>query len=169
MEREDTASQTGTDQSESSLKNSFDVILLVENIKALAAQNARASVTDDYQLWQFLKSWWSSHYNRPQKDPLLAEYTLEELLYEYFDIIERQKASEEKANSNNDKIEDEKRQKDLDWAEKMEQEEAELEKRKAQASIMEKQIDSVLPKEIVEGKEVHGEDFGEDLNLEFED
>jgi len=31
----------------------------------------------------FLKSWWSIQYKRPMKDPLLEEYSLFDLLYEY--------------------------------------------------------------------------------------
>lgn len=34
----------------------------------------------------FLVKWWCRYYNRPYKDPTLLEYTLEELLYEFFDL-----------------------------------------------------------------------------------
>jgi hypothetical protein len=38
---------------------------------------------------EWLQRWWCQKYNRPRKDPLLAEYTLEELMIEFFeDLIE---------------------------------------------------------------------------------
>lgn len=38
---------------------------------------------------EWLQRWWCKKYNRPRKDPLLAEYTLEELMLEYLeDLIE---------------------------------------------------------------------------------
>lgn len=38
---------------------------------------------------EWLQRWWCKKYNRPRKDPLLNEYTLEELMIEYLeDAIE---------------------------------------------------------------------------------
>lgn len=38
---------------------------------------------------EWLQRWWCQKYNRPRKDPLLYEYTLEELMIEYLeDVIE---------------------------------------------------------------------------------
>lgn len=38
---------------------------------------------------EWLQRWWCKKYNRPRKDPLLNEYTLEELMIEYLeDLIE---------------------------------------------------------------------------------
>lgn len=42
-----------------------------------------------------LQRWWCKKYNRPRKDPLLAEYTPEELMIEYLeDLIENDPAEE---------------------------------------------------------------------------
>src|ERR1700686_1993722 len=78
----------------------------IECVKAIAAYNARASLDTEYQMTLFLKSWWSNTYNRPLKDPLLESYTLEELVYEFYDKIERQKAGEERSTQEADKIEE---------------------------------------------------------------
>jgi hypothetical protein len=32
---------------------------------------------------RFLRFWWCRHFNRPMNDPLLREYTLDELCYEF--------------------------------------------------------------------------------------
>jgi Glu-tRNA(Gln) amidotransferase subunit E-like FAD-binding protein len=73
-----------------------------------------------------MRSWWSKFYARPLKDPLLDSYTLEELLYEYNDIISRKKAEEDLAKVENDKIEEEKYDQTLKWVEEQERLEAEL-------------------------------------------
>ncbi len=42
-----------------------------------------------------LQRWWCKKYNRPRKDPLLAEYTPEELMIEYLeDVIENDPSEE---------------------------------------------------------------------------
>lgn len=44
---------------------------------------------------EWLQRWWCKKYNRPRKDPLLLEYTLEELMIEYLeDCIEDDPAEE---------------------------------------------------------------------------
>jgi hypothetical protein len=35
------------------------------------------------QVIEHMRFWWSKHYNRPLKDPLLASYSLYDLLYEF--------------------------------------------------------------------------------------
>jgi hypothetical protein len=102
----------------------------------------------------YLQSWWSREYNRPLKDPLLDSYTIEELTYEYYDRIERRKASEETLDLESDKIEEDEMQANLDWA--AEEERKELEELERVRQGIEQQ-----------GKEEHGEDFGEDLNIDF--
>jgi hypothetical protein len=37
-------------------------------------------------LEKFLIQWWCRHYKRPYKDPLIQTYTLEELIFEFFDV-----------------------------------------------------------------------------------
>ena len=66
----------------------------VDAVRAIAAKNARAELSDEKQLMLFLQSWWSRTYNRPLKDPLLLSYTTEELLYEFYDRVERRLAEE---------------------------------------------------------------------------
>lgn len=44
---------------------------------------------------EWLQRWWCKKYNRPRKDPLLDEYTPEELMIEYLeDLIENDPAEE---------------------------------------------------------------------------
>lgn len=128
-------------------------------------------------------SWWSRTYNRPLKDPLLQSYTFEELIYEYYDHIERNTAREELQEAEADRIEEEKTTAAYDWAEQMEREEEEerlrkLEEAKAageDTSEPEEPYDPTtdpenvewMEKVIQEEKEKHGEDFGEDLELKF--
>src|ERR1051325_2633480 len=136
-------------------------ISIVDSIRLVAAKNARAELTDDKQLLLFLQSWWSRTYNRPLKDPVLLSYTLEELLYEFYDKIERRKAEEERIHSENDKIEEEK----------------ELDARKSKAAAQEKKPDSDptkdpanvawMEEQLAKGKQIFGESFGEDISEEF--
>ncbi len=122
----------------------------------------------------FLKSWWSTQYNRPIKDPLLESYTFEELLYEFFDKSERQKASEENVVKETDKMEDAKEKEVLDWAE--EEEKKELEEMKRAAEKMKSSQNPTLdPKNIKwmdeqmkKYKAEHGDSFGEDIDESFE-
>lgn len=158
----------GQEGARSSVDNTIDAV------KAIAAFNARADLNDPEQLLLFLRSWWSRTYNRPLKDPLLLSYTPEELIYEFFDRIERIKAQEEQVNKANDKIEEDKEKAALDWAEQEEKRELEAEMRKgakdpkmtedptkdpANVAWMEEQLQKA--------KAVFGESFGEDINEDF--
>jgi len=108
-------------------------------------------------LMLYLKSWWSKEYGRPLKDPLLDAYTLEELVYEYYDRAERRKAAEESLDLESDRIEEEQMQANLDWAAEEEARELEeLERLRLEAETTKQ-----------EGKEEHGEDYGEDLSIDF--
>lgn len=148
---------------------------IVDLIKAVAAADARAPLDTENQLLLFLKSWWSRTYNRPLKDPLLLSYTLEELLYEFYDKIERRKAEEERVNSEADKIEEEKEKADLDWAEQ--EEKKELEALKAQSAESNKQQTqdptkdpanvAWMEEQLKKAKEIYGESFGEDIDEDF--
>ena len=152
---------------------------IVDSIKALAAYNARADLADEKQLRLFLESWWSRTYNRPLKDPLLKTYTVEELLYEFYDRIERRVAEEERNNLETDKIEDEKEKATLDWAEQEEKRELEALKAKAAEQTSAPTSDPTkdpanvawmeeqLKKELEKGKELYGDSFGEDIEEEF--
>lgn len=123
----------------------------------------------------FLQSWWSRTYNRPLKDPLLLSYTTEELLYEFYDRIERQKAMDEALEQEDVKIEEAKDKAAEDWAERMEREELEAELRAAAAKTPE-EVDPTKDPENVKwmeeqirlNKQVHGDTFGEDIDESFE-
>lgn len=123
-----------------------------------------------------MASWWSKTYNRPLKDPILQSYTTEELLYEYYNRVERANAEVDAVEEESDKIEDKKLQENLDWAEL--EEKAELERllaAEAKAKEVEPVVDPMedeanrewVEKQIEEAKEVHGESFGEDIDMDF--
>src|ERR1051325_2389852 len=150
-------------------------ISIVDSIRLVAAKNARAELTDDKQLLLFLQNCGSRTYNRPLKDPVLLSYPLEELLYEFYDKIERRKAEEERIHSENDKIEEDKEKAVLDWAEQ--EEKKELDALKSKAAAQEKKPDSDptkdpanvawMEEQLAKGKQIFGESFGEDISEEF--
>lgn len=113
-------------------------------------------------------SWWSNHYNRPLKDPVLLSYSLEELAYEYYSVQEREAARDEFVQNESDKIEEAKLEEADQWADEMEREEMEREaaKRVNPAKLPINQ--AWMEEEIKKDKEKFGEDFGEDLNINFE-
>lgn len=123
----------------------------------------------------FLQSWWSRTYNRPLKDPILLSYTLEELLYEFYDRIERQAAEEDRIELETDTIEMAKEKADLDWAEREEQKELEALKAKAAKQESVKPDPTKDPanikwmeEQMAAAKKIHGDTFGEDIDLNFE-
>lgn len=148
-----------------------------EAIKRLAAHNARADLDSEEQMLLFLQSWWSRTYNRPLKDPILLSYTLEELLYEFYDRIERTKADEERLEQEDVKMEVDKEKQAEDWAEKMEREEREAELRaqakKAEEPIKDPTKDPAnikwMEEQLQAGKKAFGETFGEDIEDTFEE
>lgn len=145
---------------------------IADIIKKIAAFNARASLDSEEQLLLFLKSWWSRTYNRPLKDPLLLSYTLEELLYEFYDRIERTKAEEERLEQESDKIEEDKDRAAIDWAEQQEKLDLAAEAAKSeQPTDPTKDPDNIawMEKQMEEAKQIYGESFGEDIDLDFEE
>jgi hypothetical protein len=148
---------------------------IVDAIKSIAAYNARSDLDTEEQLLLFLQSWWSRTYNRPLKDPILLSYTLEELLYEFYDRIERIKAIDEKLELEDDKIEMEKEQNLLDWAEQEEKKELEALRDEVTKSELESVKDPTkdeaniawMEEQIQKAKEVYGESFGEDIEEDF--
>lgn len=146
-------------------------------IRQIAARNARAELNNDEQLTLFLKSWWSKTYNRPLKDPLLLSYTLEDLLYEFYDKVERRLAEEERNEEGEINQEIAKEQADLDWAEQMEQEELAQMKAKAAGLADQKPTDPTKDPDNVKwmeeqmrlAKEHFGDSFGEDIEANFEE
>lgn len=164
-------------QRSSGTPKSADGLTVAEAIRELAARNARAELNDEVQLKLFLQSWWSKVYNRPLKDPLLQTYTLEELLYEFYDKIERRTAEIERNEANEANQETAKEKADHDWAEKMEREE--LEQLKAEASTEEaarkqdpvKDPDNIkwMEEQMRLAKAQFGESFGEDIEEKFDE
>jgi hypothetical protein len=147
---------------------------LVESIRKIAAHNARAKLDTEKSLLLFLKSWWSRLYNRPLKDPLLDSYSLEELLYEFYDRIEREKAAEEVVNEETDKIEEQKEKAAVDWAEAEERKEFEAMKAEAPKPpatpldpIKDPENIRWMEEQIQKAKEEFGESFGEDIEESF--
>jgi hypothetical protein len=120
----------------------------------------------------FLQSWWSRTYNRPLKDPILLSYTLEELIYEFYDRIERTEAESEQLESDADKIEDDKERAVLDWAEQEERKEiqqalkAQAAKQSQVTSDPTKDPENIkwMQEQIEAAKKVHGVTFGEDID-----
>jgi hypothetical protein len=161
----------------SSTSKSPDGPTIAEAIREIAAKNARAELVDEDQLKLFLQSWWSKIYNRPLKDPLLQTYTLEELLYEFYDKIERRAAEIEREEANAEKQEESKEKVDLDWAEQMEREELEQLKVKAAADEAARKQDPTKDPENIKwmeeqirlAKTQFGETFGEDVELKFDE
>ena len=170
-------SSAGTSRSKTSGLNTK--LNLVEQVKAIAAANARAPLNTEENLLLFLRSWWSRTYNKPLKDPLLAEYSIEDLLYEFYDKIERAEAEDEQRNLADDKIEVDKDKANLDWAEQEEKRELEELAKKKVA----KETEPVAPvnpiddpdnkkwmeEQLAKAKAELGEDFGENLIANFEE
>ena len=143
---------------------------LIDSIRKIAADNARAPLDSEESILLFLKSWWSRTYNRPLKDPVLLSYTIEELIYEFFDRLERAKAEEERINEEKDKIEEDREKETLDWAEEEEKKElVALNKTKASAHAPSKEDIEWMEAYMEKAKEEHGEDFGEDISIDFEE
>lgn len=142
---------------------------VIECIRAIAAYNARADLKSEYQLTLFLKSWWSNLYNRPLKDPLLESYTFEELLYEFYDKIERQKAAEERAIKEADKMEEVKEKEVLDWAEQEEKKELEELQKAAANPAQDPENVKWMNEQLNKYKEIYGDSFGEDIDESFDE
>lgn len=121
----------------------------------------------------FLKSWWCTTYNRPLKDPVLESYTLEELLYEFYDRMERRKAADERLAQEDVKIEEAKEKEVLDWAEAEEKKELEEMQRLADEAGNDpsKLPENVkwMQEQLAKAKEVFGDNFGEDIDADFEE
>ena len=56
----------------------------VKAIKQVAYNKATATSVPMSDIDNFLKQWWSDKYHRPTNDPLLLQFTTEELMLEYY-------------------------------------------------------------------------------------
>jgi len=142
-------------------------------IDLIVERAARESLDNEAAQMRFLTYWWSKTYSRPMKDPLLKEYTLEELYYEFKEHSEREKAAKERAEQETDNIEQAKTDDALAWAEAEEKKEAE-EARKKDSNFRDSDFQPTpedkawMEEELVRAKEAYGEDFGEDIDEEFD-
>lgn len=165
------------DKGSSITSKSPNGLTIAEAIKEIAAKNARAGWSDEEQMKLFLKSWWSQTYNRPLKDPLLETYTLEELLYEFYDKIERKAAEIERKESYEVEQEENKDKVNLDWAERMEREELEQLKAKAISEETTRKQDPTkdpanikwMEEQMRLAKVQFGETFGDDIEEKFDE
>ena len=94
---------------------------------------------------------------------MLSEYTLYELLYEYHDKNERLKAVQLVLEQEADKIEEAQVEETMDWVEEEERKEREAEIAKA-AEIAKKKEEEWM---LTQLKKEHGDDFGENVDLNF--
>lgn len=129
----------------------------------------------EYTALLFLQSWWCNRYTRPLKDPILQEYTFEELMYEYYDYTVREEARKNNIDKQADIIEEEKEKETLDWVAEEERKELEAEKAKEQAKSAEPSAEDKewMRKQAEEqlkiNKELYGDDYGEDLSINFDE
>ena len=138
----------------------MDELSTYKLIDQIVKNLARSELDTEHKQLLFLQAWWSRTYNRPLKDPLLSEYTMDELYYEYRDRIERDLAIEERSEQEADKIEDSSLDESLKWAEEEERKELEEAERKAaDQKWMEDQV--------AELKKEFGDEFGEDIVGDF--
>ena len=101
------------------------------------------------------------------KDPILDSYTAEELLYEWSSIQESALTEKERVEDEADKIEEEKERANEAWANQMEEEDKALEEPSTDPAKDPNNIEW-MQKYIEQEKQASGEDFGEDLNLDFD-
>lgn len=102
---------------------------------------------------------------------MLQSYTLEELLYEYHDKVERRKAEEASSEKEADRMEDEQIKANLDWAEEEERKELEAMKAKQAADEAQRKAEEqiALEEQMRLAKESIGEGFGDDIDTDFGD
>jgi hypothetical protein len=143
-----------------------------EAIDIIATKAAREDLNSEKSQLRFLTYWWSNKYNRPIKDPLLQEYTIEELYYEYRLHDEYSKAVNEKETEEQEKVEEQRTYDALAWAE--EEEAKELAEQQNQGhddeSVKITNDDKEwMQQQIEAAKATYGDSFGEDITEEFSD
>jgi len=55
-------------------------------IQKKVAENIKKRIDSIDLMERFFASWWCRHYNKPYKCEELKDYSLEELIYEYYDV-----------------------------------------------------------------------------------
>ena len=94
---------------------------------------------------------------------MLLEYSLYDLLYEYHDKEERKKAVELKFELEADKIEEAQVEETESWIEEEERKEREADEAKQAEAAKKKEEEWML----AQLKKEHGDDFGEDVDVNF--
>ncbi len=143
-----------------------------EAIDIIAKKVTRENLNTEKAQLRYLTYWWSNKYNKPFKDPLLKEYTLEDLYYEYRLHNEFVEAVHEKSTEESDKIEEQKENDALAWAEAEEDKERqELETNGSTSSGVKITNEDAewMKKQMEYAKSIYGDSFGEDITEDFED
>lgn len=121
----------------------------------------------------FFINWWSEHYQKPFKDPTLMEYTLEELMYEYYYKYEKQEFAKRRREEDDKIEEDRKWEADQAWADKLEAEEeaaAQKNEQKPVDPVVDPQNVEWMQKQIELDKQQNPDStFGDDISMSFED
>ena len=105
------------------------------------------------------------------KDPILATYTVEELAYEYFDRTERAAHAKRQIQEEADRIEEEKYDEALAWAEEEAKEEAERQAKEAAQQNPAEDPENIkwMEEQMAKHKEMYGDEFGESIGIDFEE
>jgi hypothetical protein len=143
-----------------------------EAIDIIATKAVREDLNTEKSQLRFLSYWWSNKYNKPIKDPLLQEYTVEELYYEYRLHGEYTKAADEKETEEKEKIEEQKADDALAWAEAEEAKElAEQQNQDDNGKDVKitNEDEKWMRQQIEAAKATYGDSFGEDITEEFSD
>ena len=130
----------------------------VQNIQTKIARAIRKPVKTPDELQRFLAKWWCRYYKKPYKCAELNNYTLEELLYEYFDIYYHNNPEEL------DKFlhgESEEGKADEGWLKKM------MEKEGGQYLTQDQQEDVL--KDMKDEIEAAGKNSSDDLHVDFDE
>jgi hypothetical protein len=121
----------------------------LNHLDALTEYGRGELVRDEDELFSFLRRWWCQYYRRPYKDPLLEQYTLEELYFEFLDITYESRHPQESATANSDpKLPAAPTEDDYKWAAEMDEVES------TNNAPMQPTSTSVDPDSIEEGQDI---------------
>lgn len=143
-----------------------------EAIDVIAIKAAREDLNTEKSQLRFLSYWWSNKYHKPLKDPLLKDYTIEELYYEYRLHEEYAKAINEKEDQEGEKAEEQKQDEALAWAEAEEAQELAEQQNKGNNDgdvKITSNDEEWMKQQIDNAKTIYGDSFGADITEEFSD
>jgi hypothetical protein len=139
---------------------------LFDNLNKLIEKQVKEPLDNEESQLRFLTYWWCQKYNRPFKDPLLKEYTLEELYIEYRTYYERTKTEEDSDEEEASKNEEIRYSEAEKWAEEEERKEKELLEQQSKDNPIGETDVKWMEEQLKIGKKQFGDDFGENLNFE---